>query len=116
MIEMTAGAPHGAVGARSAVRNFLRRARLAQIRPWLLREIFCDGLHIVSFHRRDDRLHNVALAVAALEIAQLYIDVARLLAPNGRESLVNWLAVRAMAAGAYLCLFFNALRIPRRCP
>src|ERR1700733_10920873 len=109
MIEMTARAADGVVGTRGPVRNFLWRTRLAQIGPWLFREIYRDSLHVVSFHRRRDRLHDVALAVASLEVSQLYIDVACLLSPNDGNRLVGGFAVRAMAAGANLGFVFYAL-------
>src|ERR1700682_5659458 len=51
------------------------------------------------------------LAVAPLEIAQLYVDVALLLPPDGRNRLVDRLAVLAMATPADLKPLFNALRL-----
>src|SRR6185312_2867875 len=59
-------------------------------------------------------LHDLALAIAALEIAELDIEIAGLLSPDVRNRLVDRLAVFAMAAGADLDFLVQCLRVQRR--
>src|ERR1700689_5212465 len=105
MIEMAAGAADRAAGCDGPHGDVFRRARLSEIGPRLTRKILRDIEHVLALQRGGDRLHDVALAVAALEIAQLDIEVARLLSPDDRKGLVDRFAVGAMAAGADLGLF-----------
>ncbi len=114
MIEMAAGAADRAIGTHGTLGDILRRSRLSEIGPRLGRKILRDIEHILALQRGSDRLHDVALAVAPLEIAQLDIDVAGLLSPDGGDALVHRLAVGAMAAGANLGLFFDTLCMQRR--
>src|SRR5580692_3439299 len=110
MVEMAAGAADRMVGAQGPVRDVLRCPGLAQIRPRFFREIFRDVHHVLSFHRSNDRLHDLVLAVVSFEITQLNIEVARLLPPDDRDRLVDRLAVLAVTAGADLGLVFDTLR------
>src|SRR3974390_1455976 len=56
---------------------------------------------------------DLVLAVSPFEIAKLDVDVAGLLSPDDGNRLVGRLAIPAMAAGAGLELFSDALR---NCP
>ena len=54
-------------------------------------------------------MHDLVLAVAALEIPQLDVEVALLLSPYDGNRLVDRLTVLAMADSAWLDLFGDAL-------
>src|SRR5579864_6188942 len=49
MVEMTAGAADRAVCGPGTLSDVFRRARLAKIRPRLLREVFGNRQHVVAF-------------------------------------------------------------------
>src|ERR1700760_55980 len=110
MVEMAAGATNRTVGAQGPVRDVLRCPGLAQIRPRFFREIFRDIHHVLPFHRGNDGLHDLVLAVVSLEVAQLNIEVACLLPPDDRNDLVDGFAVLTVATGADLNLVFDTLR------
>src|SRR6185437_10832068 len=114
LFEMTARAAHGTVGTAGALGNLLGRPWLTQVGPRLFREICRKRKHVLPLHRCSDRLHDIALAVAPLEIAQLDVKVALFLPPNDGKRLVDRLAVGAVTAGADLSLFLNALRVRLR--
>src|SRR5579864_7075450 len=110
MVEMTAGAADRAVCGPGTLSDVFRRARLAKIRPRLLREVFGNRQHLVAFENRGDRLMDLALAVAALEIAELDVEITCLLSPDIRNGLVDRLAIFAVAAGAELNFLVQPLR------
>src|ERR1700722_10738106 len=110
MVEMAAGAADRMVGAQRPDRDPLRCPGLAQIRPRFFREIFRDVHHLLSFHRSNNRLHDLGLAITPFEIAQLNVEVAWLLPPDDRNRLVAGLDFLAMTAGADLGLVFDTLR------
>src|SRR6185437_6710998 len=114
MIEMAAGAADRGVGLDGATGHVLGRPRLAEIGPRLLGEIIADRQHVVALEGGRDRLHDVALAVAALEVAQLDIDVARLLAPDHGNGFVSWLAGLTVTGRADLNLVFDTVGARRR--
>src|ERR1700744_3866557 len=101
-VEMTARATDRAVRGPGALCDVLGRAGLAEIRPRLLRKIIGDRHHVASLEGGRDRLHDLALAIAALEVAELDVEIAGLLSPDNWNRLVGRLAILAMAAGTDL--------------
>src|SRR6266852_6010556 len=106
---MAARASDRGVGAQSPCRDRVERAGLAQIGPGFLREIKRDRQHFVALQLLRDRPHHVALAGAALEVAQLQIKIALVLAPDHRPRLVGRNAVFAVAGRAGLHLVLDRL-------
>ena len=84
LLEMAAGTADRMLGSVAFCAS-LRRARLAKVRPRLLRKIFRDRQHVVLLERGRDRLHGLVLAIAALEVAKLDVDVAVEAVPRSRE-------------------------------
>ncbi len=112
-VLMAAGASDRRIGLRRACRDRGGSAGLAQIGPRLLREMERDRQHVVAGQILGDRPHDVALAGAALEVAQLQIKIALVLAPDHRPRLVGGDAVLAMTRGAGLHLVRDGLRAGR---
>src|SRR5690349_9941119 len=102
LLPMAAGAANRTVGGLGALCDILCGARLTKIGPWLVREVFGDRQHVVPFEGRGDRLHDLTLAIAALEITKLDVKVTGLLPPDVRNGLVDRLAVHAVTTGADL--------------
>ena len=63
----------------------------------------------VLLEGRGDRPHQIVLARAALEVAQLQIEIALVLPPDHRRLLVDGDALFAMAGGAKLRLLGDGI-------
>ena len=101
---VAAGAADGGVGPLRLGDDIGGRRRLVELRPLLLGKIFGQRHHVVAAERLRHRRHHRVLARPALEVAQLQIEIAVLLAPDHRNVLVNRHAVSAVTGGADLRL------------
>ena len=82
--------------------DLVGRGGLLQVRPLVLGEVGRKRLHVVLLERLGDRTHHLVLARASLEVAQLQIEIALVLAPDDGRRLLLRDAVLAVAAGADL--------------
>jgi hypothetical protein len=84
--------------------------RRACLRPWLGGEIFGERERVLLGDAFCDRRHAVVLARALLEIAELQIEIACVLAPDDRNGLVVRQPFLAVARAANRRLVFDRIR------
>ena len=99
--------PTDPLARRACAATSARRGGLAEARPFLLREVFRERDHVVALELLGDRRHLVVLAVAALVVAQLQIEIALGLAPDDRRRLFLRNAVLAVAGAAHRDVVFE---------
>ena len=113
-VLMAAGADDGGVGALRQRGEVGRRMRLRQLGPRLFGKILRQRHQVVALERLGDLRHELVLARARLEVAELKEQVAEILPPDHRHRRRlpgRRHAVFAMAARAILRLLFDGLGV-----
>src|SRR5947209_12386198 len=107
LIEMTCRAADRSIDALRRRGIGAAGGGLRQIRPLLLLEIFGECHHVFLRQRLGNWRHPRAVPHALVEIAQLQIGVAGMLAPDDGDVLLQRDAIFAMAGAADLSLLLD---------
>ena len=110
LLQMAARADDRIDGGHRGVLVRLRGARRAGVRPGLGGEIFGERQRVLLDDDLGDRRHAIVLARALLEIAELEIEIARVLAPDDGRRRVFRQAFFAVARAAERRLFLDRIR------